>query len=588
MQRTRTPVLLLLAAVVSGILFNTDATGIALFGCILLSGAAGYALLMQSALYSGPGKKAVFVYAALMLAAVVAGVLPSKYPYLSLIVGATHAALAAGCALGLLLGPGAALLFRTLLIPAGLWVSAAVAAHLLGLTHKSSLFADSNSFATVVNLTFILALGLLAQGQPSRWQRWGAATVAVMSVIGMFYLQSKGAWLALLLTLALLAAVGGRAMGLNRKHWACLALLAGVAVASVSMRISDETKELRDGRSTSSRKAMLVATVKIIQAHPWGVGTGQWFRAYEAVRTHEDVESAGTHAHNDYLESMAEAGPLGLPALAFPGLLVLWIAVKLRREPDKERARHQAFLAALVGICAAQAMVNFTYQQTGFNLIVGLACGALLQGLGVQRVPQLSRQGRLAATSAFVLFAAVTAIAAFSFATLNAVSVPERTVAKVFPWLKDPRIILALSRMNPLDTRPRIAYATRFHQVAANTDLPVDVRQAAYRVAMQTYLALNKDIPDDFQLLGTAGSLARSSVELDPAARALAEALLRRAYELAPSQIAVAMPYAQVLFSNGQFDAAEQVVQDTAAKAPTVDQPALQQALRDIRANRPK
>lgn len=582
------PAVLALAATVCGIFFTGDATGLALFGCILLSSGALYALALQPKPESGPGLRMVLAYGAIMAAAIIAGMLPSEYPYLSLVVGSVYGALAVGCAIGFFMGSSAPVFFRWLCLPAGLWVVVAALSYYLADGPKSSFLSDSNSYATALNLTFLLMLGLLAGNSRSTLLKAAAGIGLVFCLVGMFYVQSKGAWIALLITLALLGVVARGSLGVTRRHWVMLALLAVLAALSVSSRIQVEKAESRDGRSTSSRKAMLVSTLEIIKAHPLGVGTGQWFRAYSKVRVSDDVESAGLHAHNDYLEAVAESSVFGLAALAAPGLFALWMAVRLRRESDRLRARRQAILIALVAVCALQAAVNFTFQQVAFNFIVGMACGTLLQSWGLRARLPLPRSSRQAMTSSFVAFSAAVVVSALSYTTLHTQTLPEPLDSKALPFLKDERTLVLLSKLNPFDVRPRVTYAAMHHRIAANAALPFDLRKQSYFKGMNMYLDLNRTTRDDFQLLATAGGMAKSvGQEFDPSARALAEALLRRAYQLAPAQVAVALPYAEVLFSLGRFDLADTVLRETADKVAENDRIMLQAALADLRKNRP-
>ena len=587
MSRSTFSILLTAAAVLCGLSFKSDASGLALFGYVFCAATALYLLAILGQMQNGPGAKPAVAYAGLMLTTLVAGMLPSKYPYLSLVVGLSYAALAIGCGLGFALGRNTFKVLAIVLVPAALWTSWVLLRGMVGLGGKSSLFDDSNSYATVLNITFTLVLIVLTGPTLPKWARYASQATLLTCLGGMYVVHSKGAWLALIVTLVGIAIVASKNLSLGRRHWVALLLVTGIGAASVIDRVSAEKTEHRDGRSTTSRRALIEGTAAIIQANPMGVGIGQWFRAYEQVRVGKDLESNGAHAHNDYLEATAEVGILGLAALALPGLLALRMLLRLRRESDPLRARRQAGLIALIGVCAVQAGVNFTYKQPGFNLLVGLACGALLAFLGQVPTATPTAQSRLSLSSAYVALTALLISAALSYATLNAQSIPEPAIAKALPWLKDERVILLLSNLNPFDQRPRVAYAALHHRITANEALPNEVRESSYYKAMGTYLALNKAVPDDFQLLATAGGLANDyGRQFDPSARALAEALLRRAFELAPTQVGIVLGYADVLYQQGRYDEAEAAVRNALARVPDVLKPTLDKALSDIHKNR--
>jgi O-antigen ligase len=119
---------------------------------------------------------------------------------------------------------------------------------------------------------------------------------------------------------------------------------------------------------------------KMIQAQPWygtGLGTFQWtYPAYETV----DPDTPARYAHNDYLQILAETGPIGLA-------LMLWFFVALWQTAVKNLRDDKDPLVKGIGLGSIGVLSALALQEiTDFGLYIpGVAVlAALLAGLNLR------------------------------------------------------------------------------------------------------------------------------------------------------------------------------------------------------------
>ncbi len=263
-------------------------------------------------------------------------------------------------------------------------------------------FEQPNPYAGYMNLTALLALGVCLGGLACLWpivKSRGQVTIradhpltsssyhlvalvlftgitAVLAALAVFFSWSRGAWLSFAVGTAVLV------LFWPRKLWQGAALLAagglllaggmqaGIVPASVAERLTSFHEDLRFGDvrgvdindtnyAVLERLAHWQAALGMAQDNPWlGVGFGN----YELAYAHYDLLNWPYplgHAHNYYLNLLAETGVLGLTAygllwtavffqtirqlqsLAWPtrgialGLLAAWTAVTVHHLVDK-------------------------------------------------------------------------------------------------------------------------------------------------------------------------------------------------------------------------------------------------------------
>jgi len=222
-------------------------------------------------------------------------------------------------------------------------------------------FGQPNPFGGFMGLLTPVALTCVL-GYATRWwsQRRridGAAALfyAVCTLIlltGIIISWSRGAWLAFAAALVVVL------LALPYRTWHGLTLaggmllvgltlwLSGVVPESVVARISSSTEEffaLEDVRGVDitpdnypvvERLAHWQAALNMTRAYPWvGVGLGNYEVAYPNFRLINWDEPLG-HAHNYYLNILAEAGLIGLLGYGKAWLLIIWLNWQVRKHPD--------------------------------------------------------------------------------------------------------------------------------------------------------------------------------------------------------------------------------------------------------------
>jgi tetratricopeptide (TPR) repeat protein len=189
--------------------------------------------------------------------------------------------------------------------------------------------ADEHALAILLVLGVAIALGLaLAAARPRG--RIAAAVAAGFLVVPLVPLGSRGAWLAL--AAGLVAAGALRFARTPLAYPAAVAL--GLVVAIVAgVRFDPQREELWRVASDEARSEPLA-----------GTGAGTYPRVWLQQRSDAVQED---DAHNVYLETLAEVGPLGLALLAAALAVPVAAAASVRHEPLAPAAA-SAYAAFLV------------------------------------------------------------------------------------------------------------------------------------------------------------------------------------------------------------------------------------------------
>ncbi len=230
----------------------------------------------------------------------------------------------------------------------------------------------------------------------------GFAACAGLFAAGVIMSWSRGAWLGLIVALA------GLLFALPRRLHVSLALLgaaaalvffaaaAGLLPGSIIERLSSafsDTFAVSDVRGVDittenyaviERLAHWQAALEMARQHPWiGVGLGNYETRYPDVRLLNWKFPLG-HAHNFYLNVLAETGMIGLCAY-----LVLWLAVFVLTWRTRRHADPVARLTAagLFGVWCYLSVHSLTDNLYVNNLFLHL--GVMLGLLAV-----LHRQSR--------------------------------------------------------------------------------------------------------------------------------------------------------------------------------------------------
>jgi O-antigen ligase len=248
-------------------------------------------------------------------------------------------------------------------------------------------YVNRNHFAGFAELVIPAALVPLVLGKVRR-ERWFAVGLLALFPLGALFLAaSRGgiisfaAELGLLTLLLILRRAGGK----HVLAGAVVLLFAFMLVSWLGVRqILERFSAMQSLEVTSGKRAsMRVDTWHIFREHPWtGSGLGTLQTVFPAYETLYDAKIVN-HAHNDYLEALAETGIAGaacctwfLAALFFYSLRRL-----LLQDKSFSAALHLSGLIACTGFLV-HSFVDFNLHIPGnallFFLMANLATADIL------------------------------------------------------------------------------------------------------------------------------------------------------------------------------------------------------------------
>ncbi|GAB4161436.1 MAG: hypothetical protein Fur0021_34620 [Candidatus Promineifilaceae bacterium] len=269
-------------------------------------------------------------------------------------------------------------------------------------------FDQPNPFGGYVGLNACLALGTLAGLVTAHWQarRWGTwaerwwllfvAGAAVTTTAALVLSWSRGAWLGFVAGMATLLFFWPR-----RRMWGMAALMGGLVLfvvgvgvgvvpASITQRLTSFTAEftLGDVRGVDindanyavlERLAHWQSALDMARDQLWsGVGFGNYEPAYPAYALINWPYALG-HAHNYYLNLLAEVGLAGIIAYLIFWAAVIWQAVHLLpRLPLAERGIALGLLAAWAALTVHHLVDKLYVNNVYLHLGVMLALQQLL------------------------------------------------------------------------------------------------------------------------------------------------------------------------------------------------------------------
>jgi O-antigen ligase len=276
-------------------------------------------------------------------------------------------------------------------------------------------FGQPNPFSAFMGLTLPLALGMAwgyLSAAFSRWQEAHSRRATRSEWLGPGLLAVMYAGFALVLLAGLIAAWGrGAWLGFGvasvvlicfapRRRWAGLALLAaggvtlaalwmvGIVPLSIQQRINHTAQEFvgfRDVRGVPisdenfaivERLAHWQAAISMANDHPFiGVGLGNYEAAYPAYRLVGWPRALG-HAHNDYLNLLAETGLVGLTGYVAGWALIVYWTLRALQQPDPVM---RGLVLGLMGTWTHLAVHSFVDKLYVNNLFlhIGVMLGLL-------------------------------------------------------------------------------------------------------------------------------------------------------------------------------------------------------------------
>jgi O-antigen ligase len=235
-------------------------------------------------------------------------------------------------------------------------------------------YVNRNHFAGFAELVIPTALVPLVLGKVRRERRFAVVVFALLPIVALFLAASRGgivSFAAEIGVLALLLALR-RAGGRHVLAGGVVLLLAFMLVSWLGVRqILERFSPMQSLEVTGGKRAsMRHDSWHIFRDHPWtGTGLGTLpiiFPAYESLYDAKFVN----HAHNDYLEMLADTGLIGaLCCASFLGLL-FFSSLRHLLVTDKSFAA-ALHLSGLVACCGflVHSLVDFNLHMPGNALL---------------------------------------------------------------------------------------------------------------------------------------------------------------------------------------------------------------------------
>ena len=235
-------------------------------------------------------------------------------------------------------------------------------------------YVNRNHFAGFAELVIPIALVPLVLGKVRRERRFAVAVFALLPIVALLLCASRGGIVSfaaeigvLVLLLALRRAGGRHVLAGGVVLVLAFMLVSWLGVRQILERFSSmQSLEVTGGKRASMRHD----SWRIFRDHPWtGTGLGTLpivFPAYESLYDGKIVN----HAHNDYLEMLADTGLIGALCCAwFLGLLFFY-SLKQLLVADKSFAA-ALHLSGLVACCGflVHSLVDFNLHMPGNALL---------------------------------------------------------------------------------------------------------------------------------------------------------------------------------------------------------------------------
>lgn len=235
-------------------------------------------------------------------------------------------------------------------------------------------FANSNHLATLllIALPFLAAIAKSfpahRQGAQAVWVGCGA--VALVCLVGIYQngsLAGYGLVFPVLAASAMIFAPRGKLRGIALF---AITVMAALGIWTISMTTEGQAYLAPDDTlSLGSRSIIFARTVDLIGIYfPLGSGLGTFQESYRALESLDVLELAVVnHAHNDYLEIIAETGIMGLLVLAV--FIVWWLmrAIRIWRARYAEPVTLAAVIAS--GIVLIHSTVDYPLRTAAISTI---------------------------------------------------------------------------------------------------------------------------------------------------------------------------------------------------------------------------
>jgi O-antigen ligase len=198
-------------------------------------------------------------------------------------------------------------------------------------------YINPNHLGGFLEMVLPLALAFVALSRFKAVSRILCGYAAIVILAGILVTNSRGAWLSTGIDLFLFAVV----LLFNRSHrkiaLAVLLLFATAAAISIPKNpfLHHRARQLIDPNgkvADDMRFALWRPAVELWREHPWiGVGPGLFDSRFRQYRP-ETVQLQPEHAHNDYLDALADYGMIGVSIIGAAIILTIGAAFSAWRE----------------------------------------------------------------------------------------------------------------------------------------------------------------------------------------------------------------------------------------------------------------
>jgi O-antigen ligase len=238
-------------------------------------------------------------------------------------------------------------------------------------------FSHYQTYANVFFVIFCLAAGLAAAADTARARALRGAAAVFLAVVVVFTF-TRGIWISLLVSLAILSWVFARRAAFLVAGAGALAL---AAVLLVPSSLRTRALSMKDPSLNVERLLLWETGWNMLRDRPiLGVGVGNYRVAQDAyIREEMPLTMTRTHSHNIWLHAAVERGVLGMLALVWLSVSLLGAAVRsVRRAPDaRARALAAGGLAALAGFFV-DGMVQNNFGDSQAALLLWVVAGVVV------------------------------------------------------------------------------------------------------------------------------------------------------------------------------------------------------------------
>ncbi|MDB9868364.1 O-antigen ligase family protein [Pseudomonadales bacterium] len=431
---------------------------------------------------------------------------------------------------------------------------------------------DPNAWAALNNLFYFLLLGIYITVPRLRWV---SLILAAVFVTAVFFSHSRmGLAVFLVGSLFLLTLTWGF-RDLRRP----IAVMFGVLLmcfAALQITKSNSYAEFTVDKTATAwtvRFSMWRAALDISAEHPIvGVGPGTFNLHYPRYHETADDHTTGSFVHNDYLQFLAEGGPLLLGfLLLFTGYLIYHLVDSGWRVLRGDRSQLEPLILVVgMGAVLGQCLMNFPLYLIQVQMLMGLALARLITlKARVYRTQLRFESAWLSKASALIIALLVTTVSVLDGLGFDIVY--QRSIPLVRDIHSSPsayyQTMAFLRAARSLNSRTRIAMA-RLYRLNFDHETDPDVRYSlAVAVALEYQAALrinpyHSGVRRQFAefLEQNPELLALPEIELTPLQH------FEMAVALRPIAVDVQLAFVDFLERNGQPEAAYKVLTGDALK----------------------